>query len=285
MKNRFKQPIIIVMTVLLLGQTSFAEKGTSDHGGSSIIDRILLGRFYAKKIIAKSKDERLTPERKATMIDVLSGFLSSSKEPVKIINQEGKEVEVFAKYDSKTREITYGENRIRDAKIALYEATVLSLHEAGHSVGLSKNMAESRADFMNDIGYQLLLETLDSKEDLLAEKIFNDTQAEARDIACTVAFVHANGNRQEITFERNAEFIRKNRVIISDDIVPGVNVHIYYDGSYSYIAILHRATEALISSESEVHAHSGTKFSVFSRQPFANLYSRVGASCSLKEPK
>ena len=150
------KPVSLFLCILL-NTVSFAGN-EGGHGGDTVINRILLARLFALQIVARADSSELSTDQKTKMQEILSrdAVFSKPGEHVVANDDSGHPVEVSASYDEKTDTITFNVGLCQTQVLSELDAIMLYLHEAGHAVGLSKNMAARRQDFTSDIGYRLV---------------------------------------------------------------------------------------------------------------------------------
>jgi hypothetical protein len=260
-----------------------ARAGTSDHGGHGVIGRLLLSRPYAIETISLSKNPRLSPEIKQKMLTILQAKPAFSREPIYLPNENGIPVEVDAKYNSESEVISFNLPRIERLNSSLEDLVMLHLHEAGHRVRLSKNMAILNEDFRSDIGYILFKEIWGvSKES--TPRLLTSMNHYYGNLSCVITLQDGLGSEMKLPFSRSAEEWQKDHVVFSRDLVlPSgevVNVHIYYSSEFASINIFHEASDFYLNNDSYVNG--GKSFSLRYRSRYSKeALKGAGVECRL----
>jgi len=140
--------------------------GGSTGGGNSVVQRILMARLHSLEILKRTSHPDVTPAKREIMIKVVERKpnFSAPGEKVTAQDEQGEELEVSARYDAATSQVTFNVDLCTRQHLDLVDATALYLHEAGHAVGLSKSMARTKEDFRSDIGYRLVAEELSRRD-------------------------------------------------------------------------------------------------------------------------
>ena len=162
------KPISLLLCILLNSVLFAGNEG--GHGGDTVINRILLARLFALQIVARAGNDELTADQKTKMQEILSrdAVFSKPGEHVVANDDTGNPIEVSASYDEKMGTITFNVDLCQTQVLSELDAIMLYLHEAGHAVGLSKNMAARRQDFTSDIGYRLVEAELQRPDSVLS---------------------------------------------------------------------------------------------------------------------